>query len=150
MSANSANHGHPIPPYGIAMTDAIASGDTAKMSAARDAAFAHLATSADVARLLPELEKAIKAKGGPIRPLYAVTIQDAVARGDAAELSRLKGEVASYSALLNGVGTGAVGNATVMPYGVAIQDAKGRGDEAEVQRLTALAQSLLAQLNATK
>lgn len=148
MSAKSENHGHPIPPYGIAMTEAIASGDAAKMSAARDAAFTHLAASADVTRLLPELEKAIKAKGGVIRPLYGVTIQDALARGDAAELSRLKGEVASYSAMLGGGAS--VGNATVMPYGVAIQDAKGRGDEAEVQRLTALAQSLLSQLNATK
>ena len=42
-------------------------------------------------RLLPELEKAIQAKGGPIRVLYGVSIQDAIARGDQAEIARLKG-----------------------------------------------------------
>lgn len=147
MSSKSDNHGHPMPLYAVAMSDAIASGDAAKMSATRDAALAHLSTSADVARLLPELEKAIKSKGGIIRPLYAVTIQDAIARGDAGELSRLKAEVASYSSMLS---SGASANAAVLPYGVAIQDATARGDTAEVARLTALAQSLLGQLNAKK
>jgi hypothetical protein len=130
--------------YGQALSQAIASGDAAKMSAARDAAFAHIAASTEVKRLLPELEKAMKTKGVHIRPLYAVTIQDAIAKGDAAELNRLKGELALYNSMLNG---GAATHHPIMPYGVAIQDAKNRGDEAEVKRLTAYAKSLLDQLN---
>ena len=133
--------------YGPALSEAIASGDVAKMSAARDAAFAHLAMSSEVARLLPELEKAIKTKGGTIRPLYGVSIQDAVARGDQAELARMKGEVAYYNNLLQG---GPSASAVVPPYGVAIQEAKNRGDQAEIKRLTEWAQSLLDQLNAPK
>jgi hypothetical protein len=130
--------------YGVALNEAIASGDVAKMSAARDAAFSHIAMSSEVSRLLPELENAIKSKGAPIRPLYAVTIQDAMARGDQAELTRLKGEVAYYSDLLKSGG----GFSPITPYGVAIQDAKNRGDQSELKRLTEWAHSLLDQLNA--
>lgn len=140
----------PIPLYGMAINDAIASGDGAKMRAVRDAAHDHLATAGEVMRLLPALETAIQSTGnggGVIRPLYAVTIQDALARGDAAEIARLKAEVASYSTTL---ASGSAANMPIVPYGVAIQDAKTRGDSAEVQRLTALAQSLMGQLNATK
>ena len=144
----AAKQSLPIPLYGMAINDAISSGDAAKMSAVRDAAYQHLATAADVTRLLPALENAIKAKGGVIRPLYAVTIQDALARGDAGELARLKAEVASYAAALSG--NAAAANGPILPYGVAIQDATARGDTAEVQRLTTLAQSLMAQLTAAK
>ena len=147
MAAPQTNYGGVVPLYGVAMSDAMASGDVNKMTAIRDQAFAHLAADAEVARLLPELEKAIQSKGGLIRPLYAVTIQDALARGDAAEIARLKAEVASYNTMLT---PGASYPGPIPPYGVAIQDAKARGDEAEVKRLTALAESLLAQLNATK
>ncbi|MFN9646490.1 MAG: DUF1843 domain-containing protein [Cyanobacteriota bacterium] len=146
-SSGSSGKGNLQTLYGPALTEAIASGDTAKMAAARDAAFAHIAMSTEVARLLPELEKAIKAKGAPIRPLYAVTIQDAVSRGDQAELTRLKGEVAYYSNLLQG---GSTAVSSVPPYGLAIQDAKKRGDDAELKRLTQWAQGLLDQLNAPK
>jgi hypothetical protein len=153
MTAAKTSPYHPIPPYGIAMTEAIASGDVSQMSAARDAAFTHMASIADVARLLPELEKAIQAKGAIIRPLYAVTIQDAKARGDTAELARIKDELHAYAGMLNlpvATGNTSVANAAITPYGVAIQDAKARGDEAEVKRLTAVAESLLAQLHASK
>ncbi|MES2037616.1 MAG: DUF1843 domain-containing protein [Pseudomonadota bacterium] len=150
MTTSKESYGGFIPLYAVAMSDAIASGDAAKMSAARDAAFSHLAAAADVARLLPELESAIKSKGGVIRPLYAVTIQDAVARGDQVEIARIKSELASYGNLLGGVSNTAAAFHPVTPYGVAIQDAQARGDQAEVDRLKELAQSLLAQLNAGK
>ena len=148
MTTSKESYGGFIPLYAVAMSDAIASGDAAKLSAAREAAFSHLAAAADVARLLPELESAIKSKGGIIRPLYAVTIQDAVARGDQVEISRIKSELASYNNLLGG--NTAAAFHPVTPYGVAIQDAQARGDQAEVDRLKELAQSLLAQLNASK
>ncbi len=148
---------HPpiIPMYAVAMSEAIASGDAAKMAAARNDAFAYMASAAEVAQLLPELEKAIQAKGGIIRPLYGVTIQDAKARGDTAELASIKGELDAYASLLATSNPVAIGNGNathppVTPYGVAIQDAKARGDDAEVKRLTAVAEGLLAQLNATK
>jgi hypothetical protein len=131
--------------YGPALTEAIQSGDAAKMAALRDAAFDYIGKSAEVAQLLPKLEQAIKDKGYPIRPLYALAIQEAKTRGDQAELSRLKGEVAYYANLLQGE---RAANEPVPPYGVAIQEAKNRGDQAELQRLTAWAQSLLDQLNA--
>lgn len=145
--SNQESYVPAIPMYAVAMSDAIASGDISKMTSARDAALAHMGTSAELARLLPSLESAIKSKGGVIRPLYAVTIQDAVTRGDSAEISRIKSELALYNTLLNG---GASANASVTPYGVAIQDAKARGDDLEVRRLTALAEGLLGQLNARK
>lgn len=106
--------------YGVALNEAIASGDVAKMSAARDAAFSHIAMSSEVSRLLPELENAIKSKGAPIRPLYAVTIQDAMARGDQAELTRLKGEVAYYSDLLKSGGAMASEEVVDDRHGVAL------------------------------
>jgi hypothetical protein len=133
--------------YGVPITDAIASGDVQRMTAMHEEAMAHYAATADVVRLLPELERAIQAKGGVIRPLYAVTIQDAMARGDAAEIARLKAQVDVYQGML---ASSATHTNVVPPYGIAIQEAKARGDEAEVRRLTAQAESLLAQLNATK
>ena len=99
MTPEKPGHG-PLPPYGNAMTEAIGSGDVAKMQQVRDQALAHLSAAADITKLLPALEKAIQSKGGPIRPLYAVAIQDAVARGDAAEIARIKAELASYTKLL--------------------------------------------------
>lgn len=146
MTTKKDSYGPVIPMYAAAMSDAIASGDTAQLSAAREAAFTHLAAAADVARLLPELENAIKTKGGVIRPLYAVTIQDALARGDSVEIARIKTELNTYNNLLGG----ASAFHPVTPYGVAIQDAQARGDQAEVDRLKAYAQSLLSQLNAGK
>jgi len=45
-----------IKPYGVAVTDAIASGDLARLKEAQAAAEAHLAEYGDVARLLPLLK----------------------------------------------------------------------------------------------
>jgi hypothetical protein len=86
--------------YGVSIQEAIASGDVAKMTAIREQAFTYMASVAEVERLLPALEAAIKTKGGPVVVLYAVTIQNAVARGDQAELARLRAEVAYYSRML--------------------------------------------------
>lgn len=133
--------------YGVAMQQALKSGLLADLQNARDAAVQHLADAAEVARLLPEVEKALAAQGAVPRPLYAVTIQDALARGDQAEIARIKSEIAAYSQMIANPESGAV---SVTPYGLAIQQAKDRGDQAEVERLTRVAEDLLAQLNAGK
>lgn len=138
---------HFIPLYGVAMQDALKSGTLADLQKARDDAVKFLSDAADVARLLPQVEKALAAQGGVIRPLYAVTIQDALARGDQAEIGRIKGEIAAYAQMIANPESGAV---SVTPYGLAIQQAKDRGDQAEVDRLTKVAEGLLAQLNAGK
>ena len=133
--------------YGVAMQEAIKSGVFADLQKARDAAVQHLADSAEIARLLPEVEKALAIHGAVPRPLYAVTIQDALARGDQTELARIKSEIAAYSQMISNPASGAM---SVTPYGLAIQQAKDRGDQAEVERLTRVAEDLLAQLNAGK
>ena len=86
--------------YAVPIHEAIASGDVAKMSAIRTEVFAHLAAVAEMERLLPALDGAIQAKGGPIKTLYGGAIQDAAARGDQAELARMKAEVDYYRRLL--------------------------------------------------
>ncbi|MCH8617565.1 DUF1843 domain-containing protein [Undibacterium sp. TS12] len=86
--------------YAVPMHDAIASGDVSKMLAIRDQVLDYLTSAAAIERLLPSLDRALKAKGMPPQALYGVSIQDAVARGDQAELARLKAEVAYYSRLL--------------------------------------------------
>lgn len=148
MSNAKENYRPAIPLYGIAMSDAISSGDVDEMIKVRNQVLDHISATANMQRLLPDLEKAIQAKKGAIiRPLYAVTIQDAAARGDTQELANIKAELNSYQSLLNHA---SAAHSAVTPYGVAIQDAKARGDEAEVKRLTDYANSLLAQLNAGK
>jgi len=82
--------------YGSAVSEAIASNDVAEMTEIRKQVFDYLGNVSEIERLLPELEKAIKSKGGGIRPLYAVTIQEAAASGDRAEIARIKAEVAYY------------------------------------------------------
>lgn len=138
---------HSIPMYAVAMQDALKSGMLADLQKARDDAVKFLSDAAEVARLLPQVEKALAAQGGVIRPLYAVTIQDALARGDQTEIGRIKGEIAAYAQMIANPESGAV---SVTPYGLAIQQAKDRGDQAEVERLTKVAEGLLAQLNAGK
>lgn len=132
----------------LSLSEALASGDLAKMSAARDAAFGYVHVSSEAAQLLLRLERAINSNGGVISSLSALTIQDAITRGDSAELNHLKGQLAYYTSLLLGSSGGR--GPVVPPYGVAIQDAKSRGDKAEIKRLTEWAQSLLEQLNADK
>jgi hypothetical protein len=137
----------PIPLYAVAMQEAIKSGLLADLQKVRDAAVKHLSDTAEIARLLPEVEKALAVHGAVPRPLYAVTIQDALARGDQTEIARIKGEIAAYAHMIANPESGAV---SVTPYGLAIQQAKDRGDQAEVERLTKVAEDLLAQLNAGK
>lgn len=135
---------HLVPLYASAMTDAIASDDMSQMEEMRNQALDQLAAAAEIEKMLPELDKAINARGGVIRPLYGVTIQDALAKGDPAEVARLRAEVSAYAKQLpQSVSQGT----PTLPYGIAIQDAKARGDDAEVERLTRLAESLMAQLN---
>ena len=130
--------------YEDIVTSAIDKGDVKEMSSVRQDVLAHIARSKDLERLLPALDSAISSKGGIIRPLYAVTIQDVLARGNAAEISSLKAEVDAYSRLISNSSA----HIPITPYGQAIQDAKARGDAAEVARLTAHAEALLAKLKA--
>lgn len=134
-----------VPLYAVAMQDALKSGALADLQKARDDAVKHLADAAEIARLLPEVERALATHGGVVRPLYAVTIQDALARGDQAEIARIRGEISAYSQMIANPESGAP---SITPYGLAIQQAKDRGDQAEVERLTKVAEGLLAQLNA--
>ena len=85
--------------YGVPIHEAIAGGDLSKIVAIRDQALDYLAAASEIERLLPSLEAAMKAKGLPPQALYGVAIQDAVTRGDQAEIARLKAQVAYYSRL---------------------------------------------------
>ncbi|HYK00135.1 MAG TPA: DUF1843 domain-containing protein [Thermoanaerobaculia bacterium] len=92
-----------------------------------------------------ELEAAIqKGGGGVIRPLYGVTIYDAIKRGNQDELQQLlkdakatiqeQGDIANaVSALEAAIKGGGVG--APMPYGAAINDAIRRNDRAAMQTL---------------
>ncbi|BBB62970.1 MULTISPECIES: DUF1843 domain-containing protein [unclassified Undibacterium] len=96
----SPTHAAPLAAlYAVPMHEAIASGDVKKMSTVRDQALDYLAAASEIERLLPSLETAMKAKGLPPQALYGVAIQDAVTRGDQAEISRLKAQVAYYNRL---------------------------------------------------
>ena len=86
--------------YGVSIQDALASGDVNRLSAIRDEALDFLANAAEVRKLLPELEQAIRGLGGPIRVLYGQALEDARASGDQAQLARLRAEVVYYRGLL--------------------------------------------------
>ena len=78
--------------YGDAVRAAVDSGDIKTMTATRDEALSYLANADAVEKLLPALEAAIQSKGGGIRPLYAVTIQDVLRRGDAGEIALVEAQ----------------------------------------------------------
>jgi hypothetical protein len=75
----------PVPPYGVAIHEAIASGDPATMRRAETSAVNHLS---DVQQALGALrgELARSAGGGPVIPLYGVSLQQALASGDLARM----------------------------------------------------------------
>ena len=77
----ATRHGGPLPPYGVAIQDAIASGDVATMKRAEEAAVAHVD---EVQRALGALRGELQR--GPVIPLYGVALQQALASGDVARM----------------------------------------------------------------
>lgn len=80
---------HPIPPYGVAIQEAIASGDVTAMRRAETSAVSHLN---DVQQALGALRDQLArsgdggATGGPVIALYGVSLQQALASGDIARM----------------------------------------------------------------
>ena len=72
-----------VPPYGVSIQEAMASGDTAAMYRAEAAAESHLS---EVQRALTTLRGELAQRGGPVMPLYGVALQQALASGDAARM----------------------------------------------------------------
>ena len=83
---------HPITPYGVAIQDAIASGDVNKMQQTADDAESYLKEYGEIGDGLKKLRAAIEGAGGGggygggIRPLYGVAIRAAIASGDAGQM----------------------------------------------------------------
>lgn len=75
--------GSPVPPYGVSIQEAIASGDAATMRRAEAAAEGHLS---EVQRALGALRQELAQRGGPVIPLYGVSLQQALASGDVARM----------------------------------------------------------------
>jgi hypothetical protein len=74
---------HPVPPYGVAIQDAIASGDTDKMRKVADDAERYLQEYGEIGDGLKKLRAAIGGGGGAApQPLYASAIRYAVQSGD--------------------------------------------------------------------
>ena len=131
--------------YGVTIHDSIKRGNQDEMQRLLAEARALHHEQGDLGHAIQELEKAIKGGGGGvIRPLYGVTIHDAIKRGQPAELQQLlkdaratlqeQGDLASavkdLEAAIKTSGTGGM-----MPYGVAINDAIRRNDRAAMQTL---------------
>lgn len=131
--------------YGVAIHDSIKRGNVQEMQQllvqARDA---HQ-QQGDLGQAIRELEVAIQGRGGGvIRPLYGVTIYDAIKRGNPQELQQLltdaratldeQGDIASaVKSLEAAIKGGGIGQP--MPYGVAINDAIRKNDRAAMQTL---------------
>lgn len=131
--------------YGVTIHDSIQRGNPEEMQKLLAEARALHQEQGDLGQAIRELEQAIKGKGGGvIRPLYGVTIYDAIKRNNPTELQQLlkdaratlqeqgdiAGAVSALEAAIKGGGTG-----QPMPYGVAINDAIRRNDRAAMQTL---------------
>jgi len=135
----------PRMPYGVAIHDSIQRGNLEEMQQLLVQARALYQQQGDLGPAIRELEAAIqKGGGGVIRPLYGVTIYDAIKRGNQDELQQLlkdakatiqeQGDIANaVSALEAAIKGGGVG--APMPYGAAINDAIRRNDRAAMQTL---------------
>jgi hypothetical protein len=131
--------------YGVTIHDSIQRGNLQEMQQLLAQARAVYQEQGDLGQAIAELEGAIKrGGGGVIRPLYGVTIYDAIKRGNQDELQQLlldaratmqeQGDIANaVSSLEAAIKGGGVGGP--MPYGVAINDAIRRNDRAAMQTL---------------
>jgi hypothetical protein len=81
-----------LPPYGVAIQDAIASGDTDRMRQVADDAENYLREFGEIGDGLKRLRAAIGAggpSGAPAQPLYAVGIRAAIQSGDVDKMKAL-------------------------------------------------------------
>lgn len=75
--------------YGVTIHDSIKKGDKSEMqSLLSEAQRQH----GELTQAIQDLQKAIGGGGSPIRPLYGVTISDAISRGNPSELQSLLSE----------------------------------------------------------
>lgn len=131
--------------YGVTIHDSIQRGNMQEMQQLLAQARAVYQEQGDLGQAIRELENAIKGGGGGvIRPLYGVTIYDAIQRGNPVELQQLlkdaratmqeqgdiSNAVSALEAAIKGSGVG-----QPMPYGAAINDAIRRNDRAAMQTL---------------
>ena len=83
---------HPIPPYGVAIQDAIASGDMDKMKQVADDAEKYLQEYGEIGEGLKKLRAAIGgggSYGGGIHTMYAPAMRAAIASGDREKMKEL-------------------------------------------------------------
>lgn len=85
-----------VPPYGVAIHDAIASGDVATMRRAEAAAESHLS---ETQRALAALRGELAQRGGPVVALYGVSLQQALASGDVARMRSVVSQAEATSDL---------------------------------------------------
>jgi hypothetical protein len=81
-----------IPPYGVAIQDAIASGDIDKMKQVADDAEKYLQEFGEIGDGLKKLRAAIAGPshgGGTVQPLYAPAIRYAIQSGDVDKMRAL-------------------------------------------------------------
>lgn len=83
---------HPLPPYGVAIHDAIASGDVGQMQKVAADAESYLKEYGEIGDGLKKLRAEIERGGGGgggrsyAQPLYGVVIQEAIESGDAGRM----------------------------------------------------------------
>jgi hypothetical protein len=90
---------HPIPPYGVAIHDAIASGDVSKMQQVAGDAESYLKEYGEIGDGLKKLHAEIERLGGRpavIVPLYGVPIHDAIASGDVGKMKEMAQQAEAY------------------------------------------------------
>jgi hypothetical protein len=90
---------HSLPPYGVAIQDAIASGDVSKMKQVADDAESYLKEYGEIGDGLKKLKSEIDRLGGRpsvIVPLYGVPIHDAIASGDVGKMKEMAQQAEAY------------------------------------------------------
>jgi hypothetical protein len=89
----------PIPPYGVAIQDAIASGDLGKMQSVAADAEKYLQEFGEIGDGLKKLKDEIGRHGGGqsqvAAPLYAVTIRSAIASNDLEKMKEVAAQAES-------------------------------------------------------
>lgn len=93
---------HPVPPYGVAIQDAIASGDIDKMRNTANDAERYLQEFGEIGDGLRKLRAEINRIGGsggsPPMPLYAPAIRWAVQSGDVDKMREVASQAESWLA----------------------------------------------------
>jgi dihydrodipicolinate synthase/N-acetylneuraminate lyase len=96
---------HPIPPYGVAIHDAIASGDVGQMQQVASDAESYLKEFGEIGDGLKKLRAEIARLGGGagggggyggIIPLYAAAMQEAVKSGDSGKMKEVAQQAEDY------------------------------------------------------